>query len=379
MKLKETVRTFLRELGQFQYRMDSRDLVWDIIFPGPKKKAWSRILVTKYGDTFYLNHFDGSAGTLEVKADGTTDITDPFGRTSFRALPGDPSSVWALFLISALKWFAVVRKDWIKANLRIQREYPLNRRTGVLPHALLRASHPDIVRLDKELGDAKAAEFVRLVEEGYFSNEANRTVTAMSSGEYFNYCKIAYCAGKRKEDNVDLEMTGREMYKQFADGRHEGLLDIDENSKEEFADWIDGKHPKKTTGGHPWEIKRGGNTTHINLSVHRPHHAEKDKFEIELCGESIGRLAETIRMFLAIQAKGFPITIRNPEGVRQRLLAQDNIGIIPGYDSLHRANQHFQEKEHVFDVWHYDELGRFKRRLTPFITWEPLPLLKPVS
>jgi len=32
---------------------------------------------------------------------------------------------------------------------------------------------------------------------------------------------------------------------------------------EEFADWIDGKHSQKTVGGHPWEIKRGGNTTHI--------------------------------------------------------------------------------------------------------------------
>jgi hypothetical protein len=46
------------------------------------------------------------------------------------------------------------------------------------------------------------------------------------------------------------------MYRLYADGRHEGLLDIDEDAKQEFSDWIDGKHPKRTSGGHPWEIKR---------------------------------------------------------------------------------------------------------------------------
>ncbi len=34
---------------------------------------------------------------------------------------------------------------------------------------------------------------------------------------------------------------------------------------------------------------------------------------------------------------GLPITIADPEAVRMRLLAQDNIGIVPEYASLHRA------------------------------------------
>jgi hypothetical protein len=36
--------------------------------------------------------------------------------------------------------------------------------------------------------------------------------------------------------------------------------------------------------------------------------------------------------------------------VRKRLLAQDNIGIVPGYNSLHRANQHYAKEKDVFDV-----------------------------
>jgi hypothetical protein len=169
------------------------------------------------------------------------------------------------------------------------------------------------------------------------------------------------------------------MYRLYADGRHEGLLEIAPDSEQEFADWIDGSHPKRTVGGHPWEIKRGGNNTHIDLSVSRPSPYRKERFTVELRAESTGRLAETVRMFLAIHEAGLPVSIAHPDAVRKRLLAQDNIGIVPSYASLHRANQHFRPTDDVFDVLHYDDLGRFKRRATPFITWEPLPILMPVK
>ena len=131
------------------------------------------------------------------------------------------------------------------------------------------------------------------------------------------------------------------MYAHYADGRHEGLLDIDPKSAREFADWIDGTHPKRGRGGHPWEIKRGGNTTHINLAVARPALHRKEGFKVELQGESIGRVDETIRMFLAIHEAKLAVSIANPEGLRKRLLAQDHIGIVTVLRSLHRANQHF--------------------------------------
>jgi hypothetical protein len=251
------------------------------------------------------------------------------------------------------------------------------KRAGIAPHALVRASLPHVYRIDKKLGKARARKLVRLVEDGFFHEPSNTEVSSMTANDYFQYCKIAYLASKRNEDAVDPSLSGREMYSRYADGRHEGLLDIDPASEQEFAEWIDGTHPKRGQGGHPWEIKRGGNTTHIDLSVPRPSVYRKEGFKIELCGESVGRMVETMRMFLAIHEAGLPISIANPEGVRKRLLAQDNIGIIPSYDPLHRANQHFDRDEDVFDVMHYDDLGRFKRRITPFITWEPLPIFKP--
>ncbi len=253
-------------------------------------------------------------------------------------------------------------------NKKVQIEYPLRNRYGIVPNAIIRASIPDIYRLDKELGIANTKRLVRLVEEGYFLKSENTEITSMTANDFFEYCRIAYIAAARKQDAVDKSLSGREMYKKYADGRHEGLLDIDPESKEEFADWLDGKHPKRGVGGHPWEIKRGGNTTHIDLCVMRPSQYSNERFKVELRGESIGRMVETMRMLLAIHKSGRPISIANPECVRKRLLALDNIGIIPHYTFAHRASQHFPRDKEVFDVLHYDDLGRYKRRIKPFIT-----------
>ena len=209
------------------------------------------------------------------------------------------------------------------------------------------------------MGKAKTKKFIKLVEQGGVRDCHNVILPSMTANDYFEYCKIAYISGQRKDDHVDENLSGRQMYERYADGRDEGLLEIAENSKDEFADWIDHKHPKKTSGGHPWEIKRGGNTTHIDLSVSRPGYA-KEGFVVQLRGRSFNRLKETICMFLSIHEAGLPITIDNPEGIRKRLLGQDNIGIVPCFNSLHRANQHFSEKDSVYDVMHYDDLGRYK-------------------
>jgi len=231
-------------------------------------------------------------------------------------------------------------------------------------------------RIDKELGMRACGTFVDLVETGYFHREENTIAPVMSAGEYFKYCKLAYIAGKRPDETMDYAMSGRAMYRLYADGRHEGLLDIDDGSAEEFGAWIDGKHPKRSTGGHPWEIKRGGNTTHIDLAVYRPPE-RNGGFRIELIAPALGRLAEAVRIFLAIRDEKLPIAIADPEGVRKRILAQDNIGIIPRHETLHRAAQDFDSSRNVYDVMYYAGLGRYKRRLTPFIDWYPLPLLVP--
>lgn len=377
MSLTISTYNLLQELDDFSYSMSSSDRVWNILCPSGSSD-WSHLRVSKYRETYYFSHINGNSGTLELEPDQEVRVLSGAEYASCRGLKGDrTAAAWELLLTSASCWLMVVRKDWIKANRRVREEYPLSDRYGIVPHAIIRVSLPDMYRLDTELDKESTKEFLRLVEDGYFNKAEYTEIATMTAADYFNYCRIAYLAGKRADEVVDASLSGREMYARYADGRHEGLLDINPESGEEFAAWIDGKHPLRTVGGHPWEIKRGGNTTHIDLSVSRPSPYRKEGFKVELRAESTGRLAETLRMALSLHKAGLPFSIAEPEAVCKRLLAKDNIGIVPAYSSLHRANQHFQSSDDVFDVMHYNDLGRFKRRITPFITWEPLPLLKP--
>jgi hypothetical protein len=371
----ENVYSFIAELKQFDYTIEHIDHVWEIIFPHQtlRRTAYYYVRVTKYQDTFYIGHVDGKLSSLEVRMNTSVKAAPSF--SSSHAWGVDLAKEWNALISSARRWLKVVKKDWVKANKQVWSFYPLNRRYGIVSSSLIRESLSDIYRIDQELGKAKSKKFIRLVEQGDLSDYEQPILPSMTANDFFKYCKIAYIAGRRKDDYVDESLSGRQMYEHYADGRDEGLLEIDENSKEEFADWIDGRHPKRTRGGHPWEIKRGGNTTHIDLSVSRPRYDGKG-FIIGLRGRSFNRLKETICMFLSIHEAGLPITIDDPVGIRKRLLGQDNIGIVPCFNSLHRANQHFHEHDSVYDVMYYDDLGRYKSRIRPFITWEPLPLLK---
>jgi len=373
MKFENAVYALIKELGHFDYHINCVEHIWGIIFPD-KKNKWRYVRVTKYHETYYVSLIDGELCALEVIPGKSVQAASSYETST---LDDRTIAVWNNLIRSLCDWFKVVSKDWIKANRKAQENYPLNRRMGLVPNSLVRASLSDLYRIDQELGKAKTKKFIYLVESDYFNDSKNTTRESMTANDFFAYCKIAYLAGQRKGDNIDKNLSGREMYQCYADGRDEGLLEIDANSKKEFAAWIDGKHPKKTVGGHPWEIKRGGNTTHIDLYVARPSYYVKEEFKVTLAGASTGRLKETICMFLAIYDAGLPITIAEPEGIRKRLLAQDNIGIIPKYDSLHRANQQFLEEQAVFDVLYFDDLGRHKSRIKPFITWEPLPIFKP--
>lgn len=378
MDNEESACALVKELEHFVCEVSGLDRFWGVLFPDRAGK-WRHLHVQQYKDSHYLTRVCDEARSLEVLRGKRLRVAEDMGCGS-RSWDGNAAEVdaeWTPILGAALRWLGVVRKDWIAANKRVRIDYPLDRRYGIVPSALVRECLPDAYRLDKELRKAGTRKFVGLVEQGWFMRREHTEVDTLTAARFFEYCRIAYIAARCREDKVDAALSGRDMYARYADGRHEGLLDIDPNSPEDFADWIDGKHPKRTGGGHPWEIKRGGNTTHIDLTAMRPFPGTKQGFKVELRGESIGRMVETIRMFLAIQAAGLPISIAHPEGVRKRLLAQDTIGIVPAYAPLHRANQRAWAAEDVFDVLHYTDFGRFKRRIAPFITWEPLPLLRP--
>ncbi len=381
MNFDQQINTFLHELKKFQYRYDG-DLIWQFVF-FYKKNKWHEIHVRKYKETFYISLIDADITPLEI-VPGQKVRTIEHGQSPFdisRPESEDIKKRWHPFVIALLAWLKQAEHNWIKVNALTITNYPLNRRKGYVLHSLIRNLVPDIYRIDQDLGKRNTLKFIKLHQNGYFWNKENTERSTMTARTYFEYCKIAYIAAKRKDDHVDESLSGLEMYKQYADGRHEGLLDIEIDSEEEFAAWVDHTHPKRSSGGHPWEIKRGGNTTHIDLYVTRPniYNPEKSGFVITISAPAISRSAEAIRMFLALYQAGMPINISDPDAIVRRLFAQDNIGIVPSYNSLHRANQSYPKDQDVYDVMYYDDLGKAKRKIKPFITWEPLPILVPIN
>ena len=98
---------------------------------------------------------------------------------------------------------------------------------------------------------------------------------------------------------------------------------------------------------------------------------------VGLRGHHIGRIVETIKMFLAIKKAGLPIWLSDAQSVRNRILGLDWVGIIPESDTLHRGWQDFPGDFHVADVMHFSYFGRHRRYALPFVSWKPLPVIMP--
>lgn len=109
-----------------------------------------------------------------------------------------------------------------------------------------------------------------------------------------------------------------------ADGRDDGLKKIDPDSAEAFADWLENREK----GGHPWEVCRGGNSTHVSLYVGLGRVAE-GCYHLALAAKSYGRCVEAIKFYLALKHAGLPVIIYGAEFIKKRLLGLERVGIVP--------------------------------------------------
>jgi hypothetical protein len=262
-----------------------------------------------------------------------------------------------------------ITKDWLRVYRETLKNLPLDIRYGILPKAIIWKYYPDWYRADIALGKRKTARFAEYVRAGKYLSVYAGYHREMSLALFMKYCKVAYAANFRHfKGAIEKDMSGLEMYKRLADGRHEGLVDLPPESVDAFKIW----YHSGRGGGHPWEIYRGGNTTHIDLGV-----TEKaDGWSVFLRGSSTSRMVETIRIALALVKEGLPVEIHDAEELRSRLLGMDNIGIIPKYITNHRASQYFEKKDRVYDCAHLHEFNR-RNRILPFIRWKIIDPLRP--
>ena len=201
-------------------------------------------------------------------------------------------------------------------NERIQATIPCSQRTGTILRKDLWDIFPEW-RTDffEDLTKSEIDRFVSLVSEQY-SGEVERMEHLTVNG-FFELCALGY-----KANNYEgTELTPREQYYLHADGRDDGLGEIDADSEEAFIDWLNIKHKI----GHPWEVCRGGNSTHISLYVWH----KDNGFELYLAGSATTRTIETVKFYLALRNKGIPVYLRDGQILATRLLETERIGVVP--------------------------------------------------
>lgn len=365
-QLYEVAEAFIAQLHRFECTMEF-DPTWEFYCRSSVKK-WYNIRVSIYQGIYYLNEHIHSI-YLEIEPSKKRVEASQNGFSSYSNYSGKKQ--WITMLNAGIEWMQQAQKNWVGTYKECYEQLPLKYRKGFVPTSIVTHYFPNFNFLQKELGIANTKKMIAIIEQGKLRAPESGVVERMTANGFFEYCKIAYIAvGKAKRTDKAVE-----LYRRLADGRHEGLLEIDAESEKEFEEWIDKTHPKRSMGGHPWEVLRGGNTSNIQIRVSRPYSFDKKNFKIEVYPTGISRLAEAIKIFLAIYKSGMPVSIPEPNTIREQLLLLDNVGIIPDYQSLHRANQAFEKSENVNIVTHLYEIKKHLSKIKPFIIWEPLPVM----
>ena len=202
-------------------------------------------------------------------------------------------------------------------NDLVERELPPQHRTGTIRRSQMWEVWPESRNSFFEgITPEDVAEFL-VVGTDRLPPDAPR-LPSMSAGDFFRYCAMGYAANHYP----DTDKTPLEQYRWHADNRDDGLCELDQGSPEAFDDWY---HNRSMRGGHPWEVCRGGNSTHISLYV-----MEDEKgYYLQLAGSAWNRTIETVNFFLALHRAGLPVTIMDADILKERLAGTEKIGVVP--------------------------------------------------
>lgn len=248
----------------------------------------------------------------------------------------------------------------------VESEVLPRRRFGKLSRRDLWMVVPAATRFDKELGD----DVLRGFEALFPQTDRPRLTGTMTLKRFLQMCEIAYDANGY--DHLRPNMTAREKYDRMADGRHEGLLDVSPaDDPRAFRRWF----RERPRGGHPWEICRGGNATHISLQV-----VEEDGgWTIWLAGLSAARCVETVKMAVSLHEQGIPVHVVQGEDLLRMVRGEDNLGIVPDGVSPRYASSLFPDEDRVLQCVEFWSLEPYAEALLPCIEWYPVKSSVPCS
>lgn len=214
----------------------------------------------------------------------------------------------------------------------------------------------------KEISQDDVAEFCALAYDQPENLSAiSGLLHVMTANDFYRFCALGYAANNYKGTN----RTPKEQYYLNADGRDDGLKEIEPDSPEAFEKWL---IDRKQFGGHPWEVCRGGNSTHVSLYVHH----DDNGYSLVLAGDAWNRTIETVKFFLALRHAGLPVYLQEAKTLADRLTGKEKIGIVPEGVLPAYCEGRFPS-EHIIDFMNLPTEDREK--FLPFCEWQRI---KPV-
>lgn len=170
-----------------------------------------------------------------------------------------------------------------------------------------------------DITDAEIKKFVTYISEQTDDKPVGKYLNEMTANKFYEFCAMGYKANKYEHMEG---LTVKEQYYKMADGRDNGLSEIDGDSPSEFADWL---NDLQCRGGHPWEVCRGGNSTHVGLYVCH----NENGYYLAVAGKSWSRSIEAIKFYNILRDSRTAVYLYEAKGITDRLLGQDIIGIVP--------------------------------------------------
>lgn len=242
-------------------------------------------------------------------------------------------------------------------NETVANELPYFHRVGVVSRGDVWACEPEsraalFDGMDNDTFEAFCSYAASDAEDASIINR----LPSMTGNDFLAACALGYeacgydlCGKGGKRLPLD------ELYLRYADGRDEGLTGkgmglhsgpgIDLSSTKAWEEWY---FDRNRFGGHPWEVCRGGNSTHVSLFVchdgpetefrHRLGELSEAEFQgskkfwgyyYAVAGNAWNRSVEAVSFYVALKRAGLPVILRDADAILARFKGEDVVGVVP--------------------------------------------------
>lgn len=279
-----------------------------------------------------------------------------------------PQGGFPLDISEFVQWLVDGVKDCIKMlkagtyNAFVQENLPPQHRTGTILRRDYWKVWPDARdSFFEDLSEEEKTEFVVKARAQKNEREKVGRMSSVTANDFFRFCALGYAENRYK----GCDKSPKEQYYLHADGRDDDLGDIDPDSPEAFRSWL---NDKSRFIGHPWEVCRGGNSTHIDLYVREDEYG----FYLVLAGSAWTRTIETVKFYLALTRAGIAVYLNEAPMLVERLTGCEKIGIVPEGVIPAYCTQFFPN-EHIIDYMNlpYEDREEF----VPYCSWYDEPTI----